>query len=440
MRKIKNFQDFNAFASHPDLLSVYLFANSDSFSFSHVDHAVKAAASMLFDFITPPGIFDSVRKGVPVYNYGNHDEISQMISDGVISRKDVYNKPGNLKNANDKVIFHKKMQSRNFVPKTAFNATDAAKLKFPIIAKPATGSKGQGIEVFKDASELKNSKSKFGVFCEKFDLVREFRVITVKGDPVYFAERIPVNKKAKSLRESEDIFMRSGTIDGRSEYIWRERKFTDELSEEKIKKLCLATHEDLSLEVLGVDIGLDSKGKFWVIEANTCPGLNNDQVVKIYLSIFEDYYGRCPEKYSMDKIKDIQKELRARNKDKIKFSFHSKPGRMMDHGYKEDPDKKTTSAKFDIEKSFGTPLKNLHESLESDAVGYEIGDYLYHVTLTSNLPKIKRQGLIPKDGVAINGKPFKNRLYFATSLIAAYDLVRFRGDSNSRTKVLQTWT
>jgi hypothetical protein len=60
--------------------------------------------------------------------------------------------------------------------------------------------------------------------------------------------------------------------------------------------------------------------------------------------------------------------------------------------------------------------------LKSDAVGYDVGEYLYHVTPLKNASQIKKYGFIPKDGISINNKPFKNRLYFATSLIAAYDL------------------
>jgi hypothetical protein len=62
------------------------------------------------------------------------------------------------------------------------------------------------------------------------------------------------------------------------------------------------------------------------------------------------------------------------------------------------------------------------KKLVSDAIGYNIGEFLYHTTPTSNLKKIKTDGIKPKDGVAINGKKFHNRLYLATSLIAAYDL------------------
>jgi hypothetical protein len=60
--------------------------------------------------------------------------------------------------------------------------------------------------------------------------------------------------------------------------------------------------------------------------------------------------------------------------------------------------------------------------LKNDASGYDIGDYVYHVTPIENLNHIKQNGFIPKDGTSINNEKFENRLYFATSLIAAYDL------------------
>jgi len=362
MKKIKNFEEFGAFAKNSDLFKVNLIPHSDRFSFSHVDHAVKAVGSMLFNFIQPPGIFvGSINPDLPVYNYGNSKEIHGIIKEGAFKRKNIYTLPGNPPNANNKVKFHKKMEGCSFVPKTVFAADDAAKMKFPIIAKPKTGSKGQGITVFENKDDLtKYGGEPLDVYSKKFDLKREFRIISMKGDMLYLAERIPTNKKAKSLRESEDVFMRDGTIGERSEYVWKERKFgSDGLpTKKRFRRICEKTHELLKLDVLGIDIGIDSKGKLWLIEANTCPGLNNDQVVRIYLSIFRDFFGRDPEKYSMDKIKELRKELRVRSGDDVKFSFSARPGRMMDWGTPEQ----SSSAKFDIEKSFGAPLKDIKDN------------------------------------------------------------------------------
>lgn len=67
-------------------------------------------------------------------------------------------------------------------------------------------------------------------------------------------------------------------------------------------------------------------------------------------------------------------------------------------------------------------VKMFEDYMASDARGYNIGEYVYHVTPAKNLGSIMRTGMVPRDGTGINGKPYKNRLYFATSLIAAYDI------------------
>lgn len=363
MKRIKGFVDFKAFAEGSDLGKINLFSHSDKFSFSHVDHAVKAVGAHLFNYVASPGIFpESIDPELPVYNYGNSDEIVDVIKSGAMKRKNIYNQPQNLKFANNKIEFHKAMEGQKFVPKTVFTKDEALKLRFPVIAKPKGGSKGQGIVVFKTKDDLLNHKPADGdepldLYSEKFDLQKEFRVICLKGKPLYIAERIPVNQKAKALRESRDIFMEQGTHDKRSGYKWKERKFGNGIPEESdFEKICKKTCDLLKLEILGVDIGVDSNGKLWLIEANTCPGLNNDQIVKIYLAIFRDFYGRDPEPYSMEKIKFLQKELKTRNKDATKFSFHNIMGRRMDYGI---DDVASASVKFDLEKSFGDTLSNI---------------------------------------------------------------------------------
>lgn len=361
MARIKKFMDYLDLAKCPDLLKINLFTHSDKFSFSHVDHIVKAAGAFLFNYICPPGIFDeSINGELPVYNYGNFDEIKKLIEDGIIDKKNVYNDPDNLVNANDKVVFHKKMSGFSFVPKTVFDLDNVNKLKFPVIAKPSNGSKGQGIVVFKDAEELKDADKDvdFGIFSEKFNLQKEFRIICLRSKMLYVAERIPVNKKAMALRESEDIFMRDGTMAERSGYKWVTRSFgKGDLTDTKgLTDICQKTCKALGLDILGIDVGLDEKGKMHLIEANTCPGLNSDQIVKIYLGIFEDYYGRLPERNSMDKIKSIAKELKRVHANKIKFSFHNIPGRRMDWGIE---DVASSSVKYDLEKSFGDTFVNM---------------------------------------------------------------------------------
>lgn len=85
-------------------------------------------------------------------------------------------------------------------------------------------------------------------------------------------------------------------------------------------------------------------------------------------------------------------------------------------------------------------VRLFEEYAASDASGYDVGEYVYHVTQSASVGAILEEGLVPKDGVSVNGAPFEGRLYFATSLIAAYDLsVNFeslgRGDDYTILKV-----
>lgn len=80
---------------------------------------------------------------------------------------------------------------------------------------------------------------------------------------------------------------------------------------------------------------------------------------------------------------------------------------------------------------FILPINEYFSMFPNDSIGYDIGEYIYHVTPIKNVSKIERSGFKPKDGISINKKPFMNRLYFATSLISAYDLsVNFGSDNN----------
>lgn len=367
---MKKLLSFNEYTTPKDLRKIYLMPNSDRFSFSHIDHLVRRVSENLFELILAPGIFvDAIDKDMPIYNYGNHDEIYELIRAGV-SLDNIYNNPDNLAYANDKVKFHEAMSGESFVPKTVYNDKDVTKLKFPIIAKPKGGSKGEGIKVFKTEEEFKNREEPedgkgFDLFCEKFDLDREFRVMTVRGKLAYMAERIPMNDKAKSLREganifaSDDIFYRKSTLDGRSNYKWVEIENGDlpDKVMSQVNKIMPIACKKLGLDVIGLDLGLDTAGKIFLIEANTCPGLNKDQVVRLYLEIFRDFYEREPDAQSMKKIEQMREELVRANAD-VKFSHSSIMGRRMDWTYSENG-RKTSNTKYDMEKSFGDTLKNI---------------------------------------------------------------------------------
>lgn len=366
MEHLKLFESFK----DNDLQKIYLMSHSDKFSFSHIDSLVRSVSAKLFMLLMPPGIFpESINPEIPIFNYGNTPELQKLLDDGIVKSKNVYNLPKNLPNANSKVEFHKRTKDLKFVPKSVFTKEEAEKLKFPIIAKPAEGSKGEGIKVFKTKEDLKSAKDEFDVFSEKFDLKREFRVISIKGELVFIAERIPENDKANSLREKkhDDIFDREGTLSERSSYRWVKVEYGKKgVPEEKeFKKVCSAINIATKLEFLGVDIGLDSSGKSWAIECNSCPGLNKEQIVLIYEAIFKDFYGRTPDVASQKMLDSYKAELLRANEDPAKFSFSPHQG-MRFYSYDDFVDseeerkgKKILTVKFQIEKGFGKPLKDI---------------------------------------------------------------------------------
>jgi hypothetical protein len=364
MRLILEFEQYNN-----DLHKIYLFSHSDKFSFSHIDSLVRSVSQKMFQLLMPPGIFpESIDRTLPVFNYGNKGEIAALIASGAIDVNNVYNRPENLVNANSKVRFHQLMQEFDFIPKTVFSKDQAASLKFPIIAKTDRGSKGEGVKVFKTPEELASSQDEYQVFCEKFDLDKEFRAISIKGKIVFIAERIPMNDKANSLRE-EDVFDRKGTLEDRSSYKWETVEMgSDGLPpREDFESLCARVNEKLGLEFLGVDIGIDKSGKMFCIEANTCPGLNKDQIVSIYENIFEDFYKRKPNAETQKQLDQFRAELIRANEDPAKFSHSPHMGKKF-YYYKRaenpetgEPEGKPSmyTIKFDLEKSFGKPLKDI---------------------------------------------------------------------------------
>ena len=125
-----------------DLRKVYLFAQSDKFSFSHIDSLVRNVSEKIFIQLTPPGVFaGDINKTMPILNYGNGNVLKDLIENGSVDRKNVYNQPENLTNAFSKVNFHKKTEGLQFIPKTGFTKNEATGLNFPRVAKTEKGSK-----------------------------------------------------------------------------------------------------------------------------------------------------------------------------------------------------------------------------------------------------------------------------------------------------------
>tara|TARA_Y100000389_G_scaffold197108_1_gene231079 strand:+ start:1198 stop:2211 length:1014 start_codon:yes stop_codon:yes gene_type:complete len=215
----------------------------------------------------------------------------------------VYNLPKEMKKAGSKVEFHKIFEGEEFVPKTVFNLDEAEKLTWPVIAKPAEGHSGIGIEKFKKFEDLKISKNKFDLYSECINFDREFRVLCVKDKPIILYERQLIesdNKSIETKKPDEQVSFvyidqdmeKSGLMKGLNEII-----------EKFMKKIPLG--------VYSLDFFTENEtGNIKIIEANSCSGLGANSLVHVYESLYEDFYGEELPRDDAEFVANIKKGYR----------------------------------------------------------------------------------------------------------------------------------
>ena len=107
--------------------------------------------------------------------------------------------PKYIKQSGSKSEFHKIVDGDENIPQTCHTKEEALEIGFPLIAKPADGHSGLGIQVFKDKKSFDSADhSKLDVYSEYIDKKSEHRLFNFKGTPFFWMEREPLNDKAKS--------------------------------------------------------------------------------------------------------------------------------------------------------------------------------------------------------------------------------------------------
>ena len=226
-------------------------------------------------------------RDIPVYNFGQDDWTNCLIKDKKIAKGNVYNSPDRRQYASDKVKFYKAMSKSEYIPKTVYTLKASESLEFPVIAKPAKGCGGYGIKRFETVEQLQKSKDEFDLYQECIDIDKEYRVIFFDEEILFISERTPDNAKAKSFRNGK-----GSSAGARNEFVWTSQIISKFAKRTKFKELCQQVMDTTKLDCVGIDIAVDKSGKCWIIEANTTPGLNNDQCIVIYKAMFEKFYGR----------------------------------------------------------------------------------------------------------------------------------------------------
>ncbi len=308
MKRIKLFEEFiTEKENNSDLHKIYITLDGpDQKWYNHKDFK----DSSIYKWITPEN-YDKINidKEFPVLTYNK--TISQdLLDSGRIKKENVYNLPEFYPIIGSKKEFHKRVNGNDNIPKTAYNTEDALKIGFPLIAKPAKGHSGLGIQIFKNQKDWDAADhSKFNVYSVYVDKKSEHRVMLFKGTPFFWMERNPVNDKAKSGDgNGEDRMM--------FKYIKKDinklpKNFSDVVSEfAEIFK---------DLPFVCFDIMEDKDGKIYVIEGNSHPGSPFNVPNELYKLIFKDFYKKDLSKESnteIDKLSKYMDEVTASDKTK----------------------------------------------------------------------------------------------------------------------------
>ena len=231
----------------------------------------------------------------PVLTY-HSDTVNKLIKAGKIKKENVYNHPDHISKSGSKEEFHKLVGEDKNIPKTVYSKNDALEqLEFPIIAKPAEGHSGKGIQIINKPDLMEDVDEKiFDTFSEYIDKKEEHRFINFKGKPIFWMERTPLNEKAKTGKGSAKSEMEFGYA----------KRSLDDLPEDyrKVLERFCKIYEDLPYMCFDVMKGKNEK--VYIIESNSQPGVPFDSTVEAYKHIYEDFYKKPLDKESLTKLEE----------------------------------------------------------------------------------------------------------------------------------------
>lgn len=302
MERIKLFEEFlNEAKEQQDLFKAYLCIDPGS---GHRWWSYKDfAGSKFFVQLTLENYKDiDIDPELPVLNY-NSKVCKTLLDEGLIKDDNVYNHPKYIKQSGSKSEFHKIVDGDENIPQTCHTKEEALEIGFPLIAKPADGHSGLGIQVFKDKKSFDSADhSKLDVYSEYIDKKSEHRLFNFKGTPFFWMEREPLNDKAKS-----------GDGDGEEEmqfkYIKRDVSAIPQKFHDLVEKFCKKFSD---LPYLCFDIMEDQDGKLYIIESNSQPGVPYDSTIETYKQIFNDFFKRDLNKQTLTELEKLAKFMNAK--------------------------------------------------------------------------------------------------------------------------------
>ena len=250
-----------------------------------------------------------------IYYGGNSKEGLNFLEKYGISEDVMYNLPEPMKVSGNKSDFYKMFKDCDFIPKAVYKREDAKDLQFPVIAKPDDGHSGVGIEIFDNYEDLEKSKGEFENYSEAKDLDREFRVLLMKENPVLVHERVSVGENEIKDKDSNE----------QTEFTYVDQDVSKLDFMDRVDGICKTIREKLKLGLWSIDLMVDKSGDCWVAEINTASGMAADKMARVYIAIYEDFYGeQLPQEFKThlneEYIKPIYKINLKENAAQIKKS------------------------------------------------------------------------------------------------------------------------
>ena len=226
----------------------------------------------------------------------NGKTIEKFFNNNMIGGENIYNSVESPLISGDKLKFYNEFENEPFLPKTVGSISEARKLKFPIVAKPAGGHSGLGIQKFKTVEELNKSKEKFDLFSEYIDFTNEFRAFFVDNDIIELNERIPVKEDNKTIDTKK--------VDEKVSFCYVVQDLSKIPYANEIQKIAKVISKKLNLRVFSLDFVLDDNNKVWILETNVQTGMGSGKLAKLYIKLCEDTYKEELPKWYKDYLSD----------------------------------------------------------------------------------------------------------------------------------------
>ncbi|MDP3994544.1 MAG: hypothetical protein Q8P91_01790 [bacterium] len=156
-----------------------------------------------------------------------------------------------------------------------------AKFGLPLIAKQLSSHRGKGVYLIKRQEDFKLLAKDFPdgefLFQKFYENDEEYRILVLGGT---------IGAFEKKIRTDPNEFRSNVALGAREEFV-NIKKIPQEM-----KKIAIEAARVLNIEVAGVDILVDKKGRNWLLEVNRGPGLTYDSKVSPELSGLASFFTR----------------------------------------------------------------------------------------------------------------------------------------------------